>query len=68
MALKSRMASAEILDQHYEDLVKKPFFPGLRDYMLSGPVVSMVWEGKEAVSTGRCDCFLGYMLVAYACS
>ena len=31
----------------------QPFFPKLRDYMLSGPVVSMVWEGREAVSTGR---------------
>lgn len=52
-ALKTRMASAEILNQHYGDLVSKPFFPGMRDYMMSGPVCCMVWEGTEAVKTGR---------------
>ena len=36
--MKIRMASKEILEQHYCDLVEKPFFPGMRDYMLSGPV------------------------------
>uniref|UniRef100_A0A7S1FYL2 nucleoside-diphosphate kinase n=2 Tax=Corethron hystrix TaxID=216773 RepID=A0A7S1FYL2_9STRA len=52
-AMKTRMATKEILDTHYEDLVERPFFPDLREYMLSGPVCCMVWEGKEAVSTGR---------------
>jgi len=33
--------------------VEKPFFPGMRDYMLSGPVCCMAFEGKEAVTTGR---------------
>merc|ERR1711913_61558 len=31
----------------------KPFFPGLVKYMASGPVVAMVWEGLNAVKTGR---------------
>jgi len=53
VAMKTRMATAEVLDEHYKDLVDKPFFPGLREYLLSGPVVSMCWEGKEAVATGR---------------
>ena len=48
VALKTRMATKEILDEHYKDLVNKPFFPKLREYLLSGPVVSMCWEGKEA--------------------
>ncbi len=52
-AMKTKMATKELLEEHYGDLVEKPFFPKLRDYMLSGPVVCMVWEGKEAVSTGR---------------
>jgi nucleoside-diphosphate kinase len=47
------MASKELLEQHYKDLVSKPFFPKMRDYMLSGPVVCMVWEGKDVVKTGR---------------
>lgn len=29
------------------------FFPKLIGYMTSGPVVAMVWEGKDAVVTGR---------------
>ena len=48
VAMKTRMATPEILDEHYKDLVKKPFFPKLREYLLSGPVVCMCWEGKEA--------------------
>ena len=51
--MKTKQASKELLENHYKDLVEKPFFPKLRDYMLSGPVVCMVWEGKEAVTTGR---------------
>ena len=40
-------------EKHYEDLSTKPFFPGLVEYIISGPVVAMVWEGKGAVLTGR---------------
>ena len=53
LGLKTKMASKELLEQHYKDLVDKPFFPKMRDYMLSGPVVCMIWSGKEAVTTGR---------------
>lgn len=52
-AMKTKQASKELLETHYGDLVEKPFFPGLRDYMMSGPVVCMVWEGTGAVATGR---------------
>eukprot|EP00520_Triparma_pacifica_P019240 CAMPEP_0118647986 /NCGR_PEP_ID=MMETSP0785-20121206/8906_1 /TAXON_ID=91992 /ORGANISM="Bolidomonas pacifica, Strain CCMP 1866" /LENGTH=143 /DNA_ID=CAMNT_0006540131 /DNA_START=135 /DNA_END=566 /DNA_ORIENTATION=- len=51
--LKMKQASKELLETHYSDLVSKPFFPKLRDYMLSGPVCCMVWEGTNAVKTGR---------------
>ncbi|XAR71838.1 Nucleoside-diphosphate kinase [Bertholletia excelsa] len=40
-------------EQHYADLSAKPFFSGLVDYIISGPVVAMVWEGKGVVATGR---------------
>ncbi|KAI3918633.1 hypothetical protein MKX01_041953 [Papaver californicum] len=40
-------------EKHYEDLSSKPFFSGLVDYIISGPVVAMVWQGKNVVSTGR---------------
>merc|ERR1719376_118613 len=46
-------ASQALLEKHYADLSKKPFFAGLVKYMASGPVVAMVWEGLNAVKTGR---------------
>ena len=49
----SFQASKELLEEHYADLSKKPFFPDLVAYMASGPVVPMVWEGLNAVKTGR---------------
>lgn len=52
-ALKLMHPSKEHLEQHYGDLKTKSFFPKLVAYMLSGPVVGMVWQGKEVVKTGR---------------
>lgn len=40
-------------EKHYEDLSARPFFNGLVEYIISGPVVAMVWEGKNVVATGR---------------
>jgi len=53
VAMKMMHASKELLEQHYADLSKKGFFPDLIAYMASGPVVPMVWEGLNAVKTGR---------------
>lgn len=52
-ALKLFQASEELLRQHYGDLTEKKFFPALLEYMLSGPVTCMVWEGENAVKMGR---------------
>ena len=51
--LKMRTASKELLEEHYGDLKSKPFFPGLINFMMSGPVVSMIWQGKDVVKQGR---------------
>ncbi|KAI3365363.1 hypothetical protein L3Q82_010453, partial [Scortum barcoo] len=53
VGLKMLHASGELLQQHYADLKERPFFPSLIEYMSSGPVVAMVWEGKGVVKTGR---------------
>lgn len=53
VAMKLTSPSKAHLEKHYEDLKGKKFFPGLIDYMASGPVVAMVWEGKGAVKEGR---------------
>jgi len=53
VAMKMASPSKEMLETHYEDLKEKKFFPSLIEYMLSGPVVCMVYEGDNAVKTGR---------------
>jgi nucleoside-diphosphate kinase len=45
IAMKMLSPSKELLETHYEDLKDKKFFPGLINYMSSGPVVAMVYEG-----------------------
>lgn len=51
--LKLVQPTRELLEEHYKDLSGKAFFAGLVNYMLSGPVVAMIWEGKNAVKAGR---------------
>ncbi|KAG9043754.1 nucleoside diphosphate kinase [Tulasnella sp. UAMH 9824] len=46
-------STPEHLEKHYADLKDKPFFPDLIRYMASGPVVAIIWEGLDAVKTGR---------------
>ena len=52
-ALKFVNVDRQFAESHYADLSAKPFFSGLVDYIISGPVVAMVWEGKGVVLTGR---------------
>lgn len=52
-ALKLFSPKRELLEEHYRDLKEKPFFKKLVDYMMMGPVVCMIWEGRDAVKTGR---------------
>ncbi|MTV28636.1 nucleoside-diphosphate kinase, partial [Nitriliruptoraceae bacterium ZYF776] len=51
--LKLLTVDEAFAQKHYADLSSKPFFNGLVEYIVSGPVVAMVWEGKNVVTTGR---------------
>ncbi len=53
MAMKMCSPTKEHLENHYADLKTKKFFPSLISYMLMGPVVTMVWQGTNAVKVGR---------------
>jgi len=53
VALKMMSPTQDHLETHYADLKSKKFFAGLIQYMMMGPVVAMVWEGDNAVKTGR---------------
>lgn len=39
--------------EHYAEHREKPFYPGLVEFITSGPVVAMVIEGDAAVATVR---------------
>ena len=51
--LKVYQTPKEIAEEHYEDLSSKPFFGDLVDYIISGPVICMVWEGPGVVASAR---------------
>jgi len=53
VALKLVWPSKEFAAEHYADLATKPFFNGLVEYFSSGPVVAMVWEGRNSILGGR---------------
>lgn len=53
IAAKLMKADGKLLQEHYRDLAGKPFFAGMIEFMQSGPVFAMIWQGKDAVATGR---------------
>jgi nucleoside-diphosphate kinase len=53
VGLKMINVSKELAEKHYEALNDKPFFKGLIDFITSGPVVAMVWEGDGVVASAR---------------
>lgn len=53
VGLKMVNLSDELLDEWYVHHKDKPFFPGLKSYMQSYPVVAMVWQGADAIGTVR---------------
>ncbi len=52
-ALRMNVISCDLAKKHYAEHVQKPFFNSLIDFITSGPSVSMVVEGKNAVSVMR---------------
>lgn len=53
VAMDQRTITAEMADRHYAEHVDKPFYPPLREFVTSGPLVAMVLEGDDAVDVVR---------------
>jgi nucleoside-diphosphate kinase len=53
VGLKMIALEDALLDEWYAHHKDKPFFPGLKAYMKSYPVVAMLWQGVEVVETIR---------------
>ncbi|KAF0889289.1 hypothetical protein E2562_022839 [Oryza meyeriana var. granulata] len=51
--LKLFQCPKDLAQEHYKDLKDKPFFPKLIEYITSGPVVCMAWEGDGVVASAR---------------
>merc|ERR1719261_1428888 len=51
--LKMFQTPEDLAKEHYKDLSEKPFFGDLVEYICSGPVVCMVWEGKGVIKSAR---------------
>ena len=52
-AMRLLRVTPEQAGEHYAEHSEKPFYPGLVEFITSGPVVAMVIEGDAAVATVR---------------
>jgi len=52
-ALEQRTIDAAMADQHYAEHVERDFYPPLRTFVTSGPLVALVLEGDEAIEVVR---------------
>lgn len=50
---KLMQISNELAEEHYGEHKERPFFGELVDFITSGPVFAMVWEGEDVVKTSR---------------
>lgn len=50
---KLMQISQELAEQHYGEHKERPFFGELVEFITSGPVFAMVWEGENVISTAR---------------
>jgi len=51
--LKALRIDHALAERHYAEHVGKPFFASLVAFITSGPVVAMVWEGRDAIRVAR---------------
>lgn len=45
--------SKELAETHYGEHKERPFFGELVDFITSGPVFAMVWEGENVIAEAR---------------
>jgi nucleoside-diphosphate kinase len=53
VGLKIMNVTRELAQAHYGVHRERPFFASLVDFITSGPVVAMVWEGDGVVAAAR---------------
>ena len=53
VALDQRTIDGETADRHYAEHIDRDFYPPLRAFITSGPLIAMVLEGDEAIAVIR---------------
>ena len=52
-ALVLRGMDPDLADQHYAEHVDKPFYPPLREFMTTGPLLALVLSGDQVIDVVR---------------
>lgn len=53
VGMKFIQMSRQLAERHYAVHKERPFYSSLVEYITSGPVVAMVWVGKDAIAAAR---------------
>jgi len=53
VAMEHRTIDAAMSDRHYAEHAEQPWYPPLRDFITSGPLVALVLEGDESIEAVR---------------
>lgn len=53
VGLKMVQVSRDLAEKHYDIHKERPFFGSLVNFIISAPVVAMVWEGDGVVASAR---------------
>ena len=52
-AMQHMTITRELAEQHYAEHAERPFFGELVDFITSGPLVAIAFEGEEAIVAAR---------------
>ena len=53
VGMKFMQMSRALAEEHYAVHKERPFYASLVEYITSGPIVAMVWEGNDAIKAAR---------------
>lgn len=53
VSMELRSIDVQMADAHYAEHLEQPWYPPLREFAVSGPLVAMVLEGDEAIAVVR---------------
>jgi nucleoside-diphosphate kinase len=56
VAIKMINMSNDMINQHYSHIRNIPTYQEIADYMSSGPIIAMCWQGLDVIDTARKLC------------